>query len=120
RNAVWIVEQSKQRLEKARRNVRDDVTTKIENISAGYQLYTEAKEARRQAELYYNNMLTNLRRGRFAASSVRDALDAVVKTREMELQLLVVYNFSLVEFEVSKNELFETYNIDISKYIPKE
>lgn len=120
RNAAWIVEQSRQKLETARRLVKDDVTTKIENVTYNYQLYTEAKEARKQAELYYNNMLTNLKRGRFAASSVRDAMNGLVKTREMELQLLVLFNASLIEFEVSKNELFDTYKIDVNKYIPKE
>ena len=120
RNSKWIIEQSKQNLDKTKRYVRDDIATKIENINTGYQLYTEGKEARKQAELYYNSMLTNMRRGRFAASSVRDALDGVIKTREMELKLLVAYNASLIDFEVAKNELFETYKIDVNKYIPKE
>lgn len=119
RNSGWIVKQTKQNLEKTRRYVKDDVITKIENINTGYQLYNEAKEARKQADLYYNNMVTNLRRGRFAASSVRDALNALVTSREMELHLLVAYNASLVEFEVSKNELFETYGIEINRYIPE-
>lgn len=120
RNAAWTLEQAKQRLEKTKRYVKDDVTTKIENISTCYQLYNEAKEARKQAELYYNNMVSSLRRGRFEASSVRDALDALISSREMELQLLVAYNASLIEFEVSKNELFEKYNIDINKSVPKK
>jgi hypothetical protein len=52
-------------------------------------------------------MVSNLKMGRFAASSVRDALDALVSCKEMELQLLVAYNASLIEFEVSKNELLK-------------
>ncbi len=119
RNAGWIVEQSKQNLEKTRRYVKDDVTTKIENINTNYQLYNDAKDARRQAELYYKSMVSNLRGGRFAASSVRDAMNALVSSRESELQLLVAYNASIIEFEVSKNELFDTYGIDINKYIPE-
>ncbi len=115
RNAGWIVEN----LEKTRRYVRDDVITKIENIQTYYHLYGEAMNAREQAELYYRNMLTSMRRGRFAASSVRDALDALINSRESELRLLVAYNASLIEFEVSKNELFDTYGIDINKYIPE-
>ncbi len=118
RNAGWIVEQARKNLEKTRRYVKDDVTTKVENLNTYYRLYSEAKDARTQAGLYYSNILTNMRRGRFAASSVRDALDALVASREAELQLLVAFNASLIEFEVSKNELFETYNIDIDKYIP--
>ncbi len=120
RNAEWRVGQMKQQLEKTRRDVRDDVTTKAENINTTHRLYTEAKEARRQAEMYYTSMLINMKRGRFAASSVRDALDGVIKTREMELQILVAYNASLLEFEIAKNQLFESYRIDVNKFIPTD
>lgn len=120
RNAGWMVEQSKKRLETAGRYVRDDVLTKIENINTNHDLYKNAKDARKEAELYYYTMLTNMKRGRFAASTVRDAINALVNCREVELQLLVMYNASLLEFEVAKNELFETYNIDINKYLPEK
>lgn len=120
RNAGWIVEQSKKKLEATGRLVKDDVITKIENINTNYSLYKNAKEARKEAELYYYTMLTNMRRGRFAASTVRDAINALISCREAELQILVVYNASLLEFEVAKNELFETYNIDINKYLPEK
>ncbi|OQA94099.1 MAG: Outer membrane efflux protein [Spirochaetes bacterium ADurb.Bin218] len=120
RNARWNVEQAKTQLEKYRRIVKDDVVSKYENIHTSYALYTKAREARIQAEIYYNRMLANLRRGRFTAASVREALDSLIGSREQELQLLVAYNASLLEFEVAKNELFETYKIDVEKYIPKE
>lgn len=120
RNARWAIEQAKKNLEKTTRSVKDDVTTKIENINTRYEIYDNAKEARKQAALFYNSMLTNLSRGRFAASSVRDALDRLVTALDMELQLLIAYNASLIEFEIAKNELFEAYNIDINKYIHEE
>jgi len=65
-------------------------------------------------------MLINLRRGRFTAAVVRNSLDALINSREAELQLLVLFNASLLEFEVAKNDLFETYKIDVEKYIPKD
>ena len=71
-----------------------------------------------QAEIYYGKMLVNLRRGRFTAEVVRNSLDALINSREQELQLLVLFNASILEFEVAKNELFETYKIDVDKYIP--
>lgn len=120
RNSRWMVEQAKTDINKYQRLVKDDVTSKVEKISTSYRLYQKAKEARGQAEIYYNKMLANLRRGRFTAASVREALDALVNSREQELRLLVAYNASLLEFEVSKNQLFETYGIDVEKYIPKE
>lgn len=120
RNSRWQVEQAKTEINKYKRVVKDDVTSKIENINTSYKLYDKAKEARIQADIYYSKMLANLRRGRFTAALVRDALDALVSSRQNELKLLVAYNASLLEFEVSKNQLFETYGIDVEKYIPKE
>ncbi len=120
RNSRWKVEQAKFQLDKSSRVVKDDVTSKIEKINTNYKLYQKAKEARVQAEIYYGKMLTNLRRGRFTASMVRTALDGLINSKQQELQLLVLFNASLLEFEVSKNELFETYKIDVDKYIPKE
>ncbi len=120
RNARWKIEQAKQDIKKYERIVRDDVTSKAEMIQTSYKLYLKAKEAREQAEIYYNKMLANLRRGRFTASVVREALDALINSREGELRALVAFNASLLMFEVSKNQLFESYKIDVEKYIPKE
>jgi len=120
RNAGWTVEQSKKKLEATGRYVKDDILTKIENINTNHNLYKNAKEARKEAEIYYYKMLSNMRRGRFTASTIRDAISALISCREAELQLLVVYNASLLEFEVAKNELFETYNIDINKFLPEK
>ncbi len=120
RNSRWQIEQARQDIRKYERLVKDDVTSKIENINTTYKLYLKAKEAREQAEIYYRKMSANLRRGRFTASTVREALDALIMSREGELKALVYFNVSLLQFEVSKNQLFETYKIDVEKYIPKE
>jgi len=120
RNSRWRVEQTKHQVEKYGRIVKDDVTSKVEKINTNYTLYEKAREARRQAEIYYNSMLLNLRRGRITAAVVRNSLDALINSKEQELRMLVLFNASLLDFEVAKNELFETYKIDVEKYIPKE
>jgi len=120
RNSRWKVEQAKFQVDKYSRIVKDDVTSKVEKVNTNYKLYQKAREARIQAEIYYSKMLINLRRGRFTAAVVRNSLDALINSREAELQLLVLFNASLLEFEVAKNDLFETYKIDVEKYIPKD
>jgi outer membrane protein TolC len=119
RNARWSLEQSKHEVDKYRRLVKDDIASKIEKIKTNYNLYQKAKEARVEAETYYRSMLVSLRRGRFTAAAARDALDSLISSREQELSMLVHYNASLLDFEVAKNELFETYDIDVESYIPK-
>ncbi len=119
RNARWGVEQSRHEVDKYKRVVKDDVVSKIEKIRTNHHLYQKAKVARIEAETYYRSMLVSLRRGRFTAAAARDALDSLISSREQELAMLVYYNASLLEFEVSKNQLFETYEIDVESYIPK-
>ncbi|MCL2155047.1 MAG: TolC family protein [Leptospirales bacterium] len=120
RNSEWRVEQTKYQVEKYKRLVKDDISSKIERVNANFTLYQKSKEARTQAGIYHDKMLTNLRRGRLTAAAVRNSLDALVNSRQQELQSLILFNVSLLEFEVAKNELFETYSIDVEKYIPKE
>jgi hypothetical protein len=45
---------------------------------------------------------------------------ALVQSREGELRALVGYNVSLMVYDISRNVLFEKYNIDVEKYIPKD
>jgi len=77
-------------------------------------------EARRQSELFYQGMMRDLGLGRLNSAVVKNALDAMVQSREMELQALVGYNISLLQYDVARNVLFEKYGIDVEKYIPKD
>ncbi len=120
RNARWGVKQSEHQLDKYKRIVKDDIKSRIEQISTNYNLYQKAKEGRFQAQTYYMRLLSSLRRGRFTASDVREGLDGLISSREAELQTLVLYNVSLLQFKVSKNVLFEEFGIDINKHLPKK
>ncbi|MCP4136654.1 MAG: TolC family protein [bacterium] len=120
RNARYKLKQAKIELEKYKRLTRDDVIQSIEHIETYYGLYNDIRRARIQAELSYRRMLTSLRRGRSSVTFVKNALDGLVETRQQELGSLVQYNVKLLMFQVSKNELFEYYKIDVDKYIPKD
>jgi outer membrane protein TolC len=119
RDARFRVEKAKLQVDKYKRVVRDDVVAKYEHIETYHAMYKKAQEARRQSEVYYGRLLANLRRGRFTAAVVKNGLDAMVMSRQRELEALVVYNISLLQFDIAKNELFDRYKIDVNKYIPK-
>ncbi|MCX7677799.1 MAG: TolC family protein [Spirochaetes bacterium] len=119
RDARFKLEKAKLQLEKYKRVVRDDVVSKYERIRTYHELYRKAQEARKQSEIYYARLLANLRKGRFTAAVVKNGLDAMVATRQRELEALVAFNISLLQFDIAKNELFEKYKIDVNKYIPK-
>jgi len=120
RNARFRIKQAELQLDKYKRTVKDDIMNSTDNIESSYRLYQKAMEARKQSELFYQGMLRDLRLGRLSSAIAKNGLDALVQTRESELQALVGYNISLLQFDVARNILFEKYNIDVDKYIPRD
>jgi len=120
RNARFRVRQAELQLQKYKRKVKDDILNSTDYIEASYRLYQKGMEARRQSELFYQGMMRDLGLGRLNSAVVKNALDAMVQSREMELQALVGYNISLLQYDVARNVLFEKYGIDVEKYIPKD
>ncbi|MDY6934458.1 MAG: TolC family protein [Spirochaetota bacterium] len=120
RNARFKLKQANIKLKKYKRTIKDDIKNKIDNIRTSYELYEKSIAARIESEKYYRHLLTNLQRGRFSAAVVKDGLVALIGFRERELGTLVQYNVALLQLDIAKNELFEKYQIDIDKYIPKE
>lgn len=112
RNAKFEVEKAKANLEKIQREVRDDIKSKSENIKTSYYLYTKAVEARKQSEVYYYRLVRNLRRGRLTAAVVKQGLDALIDSRQRELEALVQYNISILQLDIATNTLFEKYSVD--------
>lgn len=120
RNARFRVKQAEIQLQKYKRKVRDDIMNSTDFIETSYRLYQKGMEARKQSELFYQGMMRDLGLGRLNSAVVKNALDAMVQSREMELQALVGYNISLLQYDVARNMLFEKYGIDVEKYIPKD
>ena len=120
RNARFRIRQAELQLDKYKRTVKDDIMNSTDTIESSYRLYQKAMEARKQSELFYQGMLRDLRLGRLSSAIAKNGIDALVQSREMELQALVGYNISLLQFDVARNILFERYNIDVDKYIPKD
>ncbi|MFC1670655.1 TolC family protein [Spirochaetota bacterium] len=119
RNSRFMVKQAKINLEKSRRIVKDDIIGKIEQINTYHTLYEKAKNARIQSNKFYRKMLRNLRKGRLTAAVVKNGVDALVQSRQSELQALVLFNISLLQLDVSRNQLYERFKINVNKYIPK-
>ncbi|MBN1497211.1 MAG: TolC family protein [Spirochaetes bacterium] len=120
RNARFKVKQSEIELDKIKRGVRDNILESTDYIEATFQCYQKAVEARKQSELAYQGMLRDLRLGRLNSAIVKNTLDALIATRDAELSSVVGYNQSVLFFDVARNILFEKYNIDVDKYIPKD
>lgn len=120
RNAHFKIRQAKINLNKTKRTVRDEIKTAIETIQTSYALYKKGHTARIQAEAFYYRMLRNLRRGRLDSATVKNGIDAMISTRQQELEALIYFNLSLLQYEVAMNKLWDRYDINVDHYIPKD
>jgi outer membrane protein TolC len=120
RDAKYQLKQAKLQMEKYKRLVKDDVSTSIEHIKTFYNLYKKTNEARYQSEIYYRKLRNNLKRGRFTSAVVKNGLDTMIGSRHAELEALVHYNVTILKFHMAQNALFDRYNIDVDKYLPRE
>ncbi|MCB1146364.1 MAG: TolC family protein, partial [Leptospiraceae bacterium] len=117
RNAECNVTKAKIRMEELTQEIRDDVLNKMENVRLTHEVLMRTRESKEQAELYYNRLMARVRQGRFNSVNVKTSLDNLVANRQRELEALVQFNVSILQFDLAKNEIFERYNVDVEKYL---
>ena len=117
RDAEYQSQQTKLRLEKARREIKDDVVSKADQIRVVYTMYQKMKVAREESERYFASIQNYLRMGKVKSADVKNALDTLTASRQRELQALIAYNMTLVQMDIATNELLEKYNVDVKQYL---
>jgi hypothetical protein len=117
RDARAKLKQSELDLEKTRKVIRDDVTSKAEMIKVTFTSFQRARASRLEYDRYYQGILANLRMGKTSSAVVKNALDAYNDSRQREQEALVQYNVALMQFDIATNLLLEKYSVDVEKYV---
>ena len=120
RDASMAVKQSRLELSSVKKQVRNDVLNSVDAIQTSYTVYSKARRTRIEAEIYYTRLVGNLRKGRFSATDVKEALDGLVDSRQGELQALIQYNATLLQYDVVQNVLFKKHGIEMADLIKKK
>ncbi|MCC5814360.1 MAG: TolC family protein [Leptospira sp.] len=100
------------------RAVADDVKTRIDILKASFSIFQNAMITERESQRYYNGVLRSFRQGRFNAVTVKNALDAYIQDQLNLTRTKIDYNINLHRYYVSKNSLFEEYQINREKLVP--
>jgi outer membrane protein TolC len=117
RNAHMKKKQAEIDIQNYKQEIRDDVINKFEAVKVQHTVLGKAREARASSELWYQQYLAKFRQGKVSAINMRMAVSGLAGSRQGELEALVYYNVSLLQFEMAKNEIFEHYNVNVEKYI---
>lgn len=117
RDSEIDLKKSKINLEQTKRLVKNDILNSIDRVTTTFKAYSKAKRSRLESEKYYVQLRSYLRRGKYSSSVVNDALTAMIDSRQRELEALVSYNASLLNFDLVQNLIFQKNKINIKKHI---
>ena len=117
RNSVLQLKKAQIALAELKQEVRDKVISSFENVKLTYNVYVKSRVVTKESRLYYSRLLRSSRQGKFNAIAVKTALDSMIDSRQRELENLVNYNISLLNYDVAKNKLFERYDIDFKELL---
>lgn len=119
RNAKISLRQLSIQEEQLKREISDEITDGYERIKVAHASLKRAEESVEQTAAFYNGLVFRYRQGRFTAVAVKNALDALVQARYGLMQAKINYNITLVRYELSRNKIFEKYNVDVDAVLDK-
>jgi len=105
--------------EQISRQVADDIRQSREQIKVAYRSVQEARVALANTQAFYNGLVRRYRQGRFSADAVKNALDALVQSRQALTRALINYNISLIRYDLARNAVFTKYEINIDEVIDR-
>ena len=117
RNAYMKQKQAELSLKSLKLEIRDDILNRMEQVTSQHQMLVNSRTASKEADLYYRNVLKRFEQGKVTAVTMKLAIDAMVQSRSQALNSLVQYNVSLLLFDLSKNEVFDRYHVNVEKYL---
>jgi hypothetical protein len=104
-------------IENLKQEIRDNVYSSYEQVKFAHLALTKARTARKESEQFHEKLITKFRQGKMPSVAIKAATDVMMQTRHGELQALVGFNISILQYDLAKNEIFERYNIVPEKYI---
>jgi len=119
RNANMALAQSRIKLQNIEQEIRDDVLTRLENVRLSHEVFQTSRTVRKESEAFYNRMLARTRTGKLNYQLVGQALENMVANRQKELEALVNFNIAILQFDLSKNEIFERYGVNVEKILER-
>ncbi|MEQ9366126.1 MAG: TolC family protein, partial [Leptospirales bacterium] len=119
RNAKVSLRQLQIQEEQLRRQIRDEVDEGLDNIRVTFAAMQKARTALDQTRAFYGGLVRRYRQGRFNANTVKEALDALVQSRQAMMEATINYNISLVRYDLTRNTIFSKYAIDIESVVDR-
>ncbi|MBL8018647.1 MAG: TolC family protein [Leptospirales bacterium] len=101
------------------RQIEDEVRDGWDRIKTAHEGLKRAQAGVEQMNYFYGGLLVRYRQGRFTAVAVKNALDSLVQAQLALTQARINFNISLVRYELTRNTVFQKYNVDINEVLDR-
>lgn len=119
RNARIAMRQLAIQEEEMERQVSDEIRDGFDRINVSFEGLQRAERAVQQSQAFYNGLIVRYRQGRFTAEAIKNALDALIQSRQGLTQARINYNISLIRYDLTRNYVFDRYGIDIDETLDR-
>ncbi|GIX42020.1 MAG: channel protein TolC [Leptospiraceae bacterium] len=120
RNAEITLKQLEIQKKEKEREIKDEIELGYKQILTAYDSLNKARIAYNKTYQFYIGLLNGYRKGRFNATAIKNALDALLQAEKGYNQALINYNITLVRYDLLRNKIFEKFNINIDNVLHKK
>jgi len=120
RNARIALAQLEIQKKELERQIKDDIELGYKQIQTAYDSLKKAQNAYNKTNQFYLGLLDGYRKGRFNATAIKNALDALLQAEKGYNQALINYNITLVRYDLLRNKIFDKFNIKIDEVLNKK
>lgn len=121
RNAEIKFKQAEVALDKSKVDIKNEISNRSERVKLQYDILQKSITARQQSDLYYDRLFVKFKQGKVNSVAMKLATDSMIQARQQELESLINYNIVMLQYDLTKNVVFEKYGIDVNRYLaPKK
>lgn len=117
RDARYELKQARLKVKQLQKDIKDEILSLVKKSNIQYNIYQNTGEAQTQAHLYYTSLRKEIRRGRFSAHDLKDALDNYIQSRYSTTFSLIDYNITLLRMDLAQNNILKRFGLDMKKIL---
>lgn len=100
-----------------RKEIKDELKTRYDAIYSSYNVLKSAMKSQAEIEKFAKGVFAQFAQGKYTSIAVKNAFDSVAQAELGTIQARINFNINLLRYDLSKNYIFEKYEIDTDKII---
>ena len=111
--------ETQEEIDNLKNEIRKEMELRHLKIASDFQVFQDAEKILAQTELFHNKLKYKYRSGKYNSELVKNSLDMLTQARMKLIQSKINYNVSILLYELSKNNIFPKYGIDVKAMMEK-